>query len=188
MHTYIVKSGDVVFTQLHANGVLHTYTVLQNEQPADGWSKKIYFLNTQLQEEENYSNGLLIEKINYNETGEIIAHKIWNNRLKQLIDKPTAPPFVRHNIVSGCTSIYYYLQQMPAISNFIGGDYDKDLLIQSFDKFMDTEAENTEWRLEGKQMSFTIYWQNGEVFHQWHCHCKTEELYEKARIFLADIF
>jgi hypothetical protein len=188
MHSYIVKLGDVVSTKLHANGCLHTYIVLQNELPANGWSNKIYFENKQLQTEENYSNGMLIEKVSYNETGDIIAHKIWNNRLKQLIDKPLPPPFVRHNIVSGCTSIYYYLQQMPAISKFIGVYYDKNLLIQSHDKFMDTGAENTEWRLEGKQMSFTIYWQTGEVFHQWHCHCKTEELYCKAKIFFAAIF
>jgi hypothetical protein len=56
-------------------------------------------------------------------------------------------------------------------------NFDKDSLSRSYD-------EETEWKMKGEQMSFTIYWDKDEVSHQWHCHCATEELYWQAREFL----
>ena len=72
---------------------------------------------------------------------------------------------------------------MPSISEFIRADYDEDSLLQSFNTSYRTQ-EDTTWTLKGEQMSYTIYWDCHEIFHQWHCHCATEELYWKARNFL----
>ena len=181
LHPYTEQPKDVVSKRLHPDGTLHLYTAIKDGKPANGWSSKTYYPNTALQEEENYSNGLLIEKIYYNESGAIITHKIWNNRLKQLIDKPAAPKLRRPNVIVGCTRLHNYVEQLPAISTFIGADYDQDSLFKSFN-------EEPEWKMKGEQMSFTIYWDKDEVFHQWHCHCATEELYWQARKFLESKF
>ena len=181
MHPYTEQPKDVVSKQLHPDGALHLYIAIKDGKPANGWSSKKYYPNAALQEEENYSNGLLIEKITYNESGAITEHKIWNNRLKQLIDKPAAPKLQRPNVVVGCSSISACLEQLPAIGAFIGADYDQDSLVKSYD-------EEPEWQMKGKQMSFTIYWDKEEVSHFWHCHCASEELYWKAREFLETKF
>lgn len=181
MHPYKENTNDTVFKQCYPNGALHLYTAIKDGKPANGWSSKKYYPNAALQQEENYSNGLLIEKIKYNESGAITTHKIWNNRLKQLIDKPPAPKLLRPNVVTGCSSLHDYVKQLPAISAFIGFDYEEDLLFKSYN-------ENTEWKMAGEQMSFSISWDKDEASHFWHCHCGTEELYWKARIFLESIF
>jgi hypothetical protein len=177
LHPYKEQPNDTVSKQLYPDGSLHLYIALKDDKPANGWSNKKYYPNAALQQEENYSNGLLIEKITYDETGAITKHKIWNNRLKQLIDKPAAPKLQRPNVVVGCSSISDFLQQLPSISEFIVANFDKDSLSRSYD-------EETEWKMKGEQMSFTIYWDKDEVSHQWHCHCATEELYWQAREFL----
>ncbi len=181
MHLYTEQPNDTVSKQLYLDGSLYLYIALKDGNPANGWSSKKYYPNAALQQEENYSSGLLIEKINYDESGAITTHKIWNNRLKQLIDKPAAPKLQRPNVVTGCSSISACLEQLPAISAFIGADYDKDSLFKSYN-------EEPEWKMKGPQLSFTIYWDKDEVFHQWHCHCATEELYWQARKFLESKF
>ena len=177
LHLYKEHINDTISKELYPDGTLHLYIATKDGKPANGWSSKKYYPNAALQEEENYSNGLLIEKINYDESGTITTHKIWNNRLKQLIGYPAAAKLPRPNVIVGCTSLHNYMQQLPAISTFIGADYDQDSLFKSFN-------EEAEWKMKGEQMSFTIYWDKDEVFHQWHCNCATEELYWKAREFL----
>jgi len=157
------------------------YTAIKDGKPANGWSSKKYYPNAAMQEEGNYSNGLLIEKINYDDSGTITIHKIWNIRLKQLIDKPAAPKLPRPNVIVGCTPFQNYVKQLPAISAFIGADYNQDSLFKSYN-------EEAEWKIKGEQMSFSIYWDKDEVFYQWHCHCATEGLYWKARKFLETKF
>jgi len=184
LHFYKEQPGDTVLKQLYPNGTLYLYTVLKEGKQANGWSRKKYYPNASLEEEENFSNGLLIEKINFGESGIIISHKIWNNRLKELVDKPAAIQLPKRNVVTGCASISYYLKHMPSISEFIDADYHEDSLIQFFSTSSTSGEGETIWRLTGKQMSFTIYWVYDEVFYQWHCHCATEELYWEARNFL----
>lgn len=162
------------------------YTVLRDDKPANGWSRKKYYPDEKLEEEENYSNGLLIEKISYSESGSITEHKIWNNCLKQLINKPAQPKLPKPNVVTGHASLSNYLKQLPAISEFINADYNQDSLLQSFDASSKPEAGDTKWTMKGEQISFTIYWDHDEISHQWHCHCATEALYWKARAFLED--
>ena len=184
MHFYKEKSGDTVLEQRYPNGTLYSYTVLNRGIQANGWSRKKHYPTGSLQEEENFSNGLLIEKINYSESGTIISHKIWNNRLKELVDKPPVFPLPKHNVVTGYAAMSNYLKHMPSISEFIQADYQKDSLMQSFKSSMTTGEKEAKWTLSGKQMSFTIYWDCDEIFYHWHCHCTTEELYLKARNFL----
>ena len=162
------------------------YFVLKDGKPANGWSSKTWFKKEGLQQEENYSNGLLIEKICYNESGVIAEHKIWNNRLEQLIDKPPHPKLRKPNVVNGYGSLSAYIKQLPAVSEFINAEYNEDSLFRSFHEASKIEKDDATWTMKGKQMSFTIYWDHDEVSHQWHCHCTSEELYWKARSFLKD--
>ena len=127
-----------------------------------------------------------MEKINYDERGKITEHKTWNNRLKQLIDKPPRPKLPKPNVVTGHASLSNYIKQLPAISEFINGDYRKNSLLRSFNAISKSEENDAKWTMRGKQMSFTIYWNHEEVSHQWHCHCDTEAVYWMARIFLKD--
>ena len=76
MHFYLEKTGDIVSKHLHPNGAMYWYSVLKDGKPANGWSNKTWFKKEGLHLEENYSNGLLIEKISYDESGKIIEHKI----------------------------------------------------------------------------------------------------------------
>jgi len=184
LHPYTEKPGDVILKQFHSNGTLHLYTVLKNERSANGWSHKIFCENKCLKQEENYSNGLLIEVIKYDESSVITAHKIWSNRLKQLIDKPAHPKLTRPNVVVGYAFLSAYLEQLPAVSEFIHAYYDRDSLLRSFHADYKREAHGATWTMRGEQMSFSIYWNHDEVSHQWHCHCAKEELYWKARVFL----
>ena len=177
MHPFKEHTDDTVSKQLYPDGTLHLYAALKDGKPANGWSSKKYYPNAALQEEENYSNGLLIEKIHFSESGAITVHKIWNNRLKQLIDKTAAPKLQRPNVIVGYSSLYEYRQQLPAISAYIGAQYEEASLLRSFN-------ENADWKMAGERMSFSISWDKQEVSHQWHCHCATEELYWKARKFL----
>ena len=178
MHNYKEQQGDRVSKQFHPNGTLYLYAVLNNDKPANGWSQKIYYPDGALQQEENYSNGMLIEKISYDINGVVTAHKIWNNRTRQLVDKPAVQQLPRPNVVTGYAFVSTYLQQLPAISEFIGAEYDEAAFLQSYKK---PGSEDAKWTMRGKQMSFTVYWDHQEVVHQWHCHCDTEELYWKAR-------
>ncbi len=188
MHPYIEKPGDIITKQFHSNGALCLYSVFRDGKPANGWSSKTWFKNEGLQQEENYSNGLLIEKINYDESGKIIEHKIWNNRLEQLIDKPPHPKLPKPNVVTGCISLSAYLEKLPAISEFINAEYNQDSLLRSYDEGSITDPGDTKWTMKGEQISFTIYWDHNEVSHFWHCHCITEALYWKARTFLEGKF
>lgn len=187
-HAYNEKPHDIISKQFHPTGALYLYNVLNNGIPANGWSTKKYFPAGELQEEENYSNGLLIEKISYNENGVITEHKIWNNRLRQLIDKPVYPKLRKLNFVTGHASLSKYLKNLQEVSTFIRADYKEDSFLRSYDTSITTSAENAAWTMKGEQISFTVYWDHDEISHQWHCHCDTEELYWKARIFLETIF
>jgi hypothetical protein len=184
LHPYSEKPGDIITKQLRPNGSLYMYFVLKEGKPANGWSSKTWFKKEGLQQEENYSNGLLIEKISYNESGVIAEHKIWNNRLKQLIDKPAQAKLLKPSVVTGHGSLNNYLKQLPAIGDFINADYEENSLLLSFDAGSKLEKDDAKWTMRGEQMSFTIYWDHDEVSHQWHCHCATEALYWKAREFL----
>lgn len=174
--------------QIHPNGALYLYTVLKDGKPANGWSKKIFYENGGLQQEENYSNGLLIEVISYDDSGIITEHKIWNNRLKQLIAKPAQAKLLKPNVVTGYAFFSAYLKQLPAVCEFIKAEYREDLLLQSFNACYRAKQNDATWTMKGEQMSFTIYWNHEEVSHQWHCHCTTEALYWKARVFLESKF
>ncbi len=185
MHLYIEKPGDVITKQFHPNGALYLYSVLNDGKPANGWSNKTWFKKEGLQLEENYNNGLLIEKINYDESGKIIEHKIWSNRLEQLIDKPPHPKLPKPNVVTGYAFLSAYLKHLPAVSEFIKAEYREDLLLQSFNASYHAKQNDAKWTMKGEQMSFTIYWNYEEVSHQWHCHCSTEALYWKARTFFV---
>lgn len=79
MHLYTEQLNDTITQQRYPNGAFQLYTALKNGKPANGWSSKKYYPNAALQEEENYSKWLLIEKISYDESGNITLHKIWNN-------------------------------------------------------------------------------------------------------------
>lgn len=156
--------------------------------PANGWSSKKYFISGELEDEENYSNGLLIEKISYNESGIITEHKIWNNRLRQLIDKPTYARLPKPNVVTGHASLHAYLNNLPAVSKFIGADYTEDSFLRSRNTSRTSGDEDTAWTMKGEQISFTVYWNWEEITFQWHCHCDNEELYWKMRTFLKTYF
>ena len=184
MHLYTEKNEDVVSKQLHPNGALYLYIVLKEGKPANGWSNKVFYENGDLQQEQNYSNGLLIEKIHYDESSVITEHKIWNNRLKQLIDKPVHPKFSKPNVITGLCYLCDCIPHLPAISEFIGAAYDKNSLPQTNDAFRKAAQEQATWTMTGKQMRFIIYLEEWEGLFKWCCHCDTEELYWKARVFL----
>jgi len=184
LHLYIEKPNDIISKQIQPNGTLYLYTVLQDGKPANGWSSKKYYSDGKLEEEENYSNGLLIEKISYNESGVITEHKIWNNRLKQLIDKPAHPKFPKPNVITGLCHLCDCIPHLPAISEFIGAVYDKNSLPQSNEAFRKSAQGKAKWMMTGKQMRFYIYLEDWDGMFQWCCHCDTEELYWKAREFL----
>ena len=184
MHSFTEKPDNVVSKQLHPNGALYLYSVLKDSKPANGWSCKKYYPDGKLEEEENYSNGLLIEKISYDESNIITEHKIWNNRLKQLIDKPAHLKLRKPNGVTGLCHLCDCLPQLPAISEFIGAGYDKNSLPQSYDALRKSAQGEAKWTMTGKQMRFIIYLEEWEGLFKWCCHCDTEELYWKAREFL----
>ncbi len=184
MHLYIEKLNDIISKRLHPNGALYLYTVLRDGKPANGWSSKKYYPDGKLEEEENYSNGLLIEKIGQDESGVITVHKIWNNRLKQLIDKPPPPRLSKPNVVTGLCHLCDCIPQLAAISEFIGAGYDENSLPQSYDAFRKSAQEEAKWTMTGKQMRFIIYLEEWEGLFKWCCYCDTEELYWKVREFL----
>lgn len=101
--------------------------------------------------------------------------------MKELIDKPAVPKCIRPNVVTGCMSLQDYVKHLPAISNYNGAHYAEDLLLKSYN-------ENTDWKMVGEQMSFSISLDKQEVFHFWHCHCVSEEIYIQARNFLDKTF
>ncbi len=184
MHPYTEKPGDIVSRNLYPGGTLHSYTALNEGKPANGWSSKKYYPSAVLQEEENYSKGRLIEKIVYNENGVITGHKIWNNRLKQLVEKPAPSQLRKPNVVTGHASVTRLLQQLPSIAAFIRADYNKYSFLRSYEMVSAPGEGDAKWTMMGNQMSFTVYWNKEEISHQWHCHCATEELYREARKFL----
>lgn len=76
MHYYTERPGDISSKQLTTNGTLYLITIINNGKQANGWSRKIYYPEGKLKQDKNYSNGILIEKITYDENGIIAGHKI----------------------------------------------------------------------------------------------------------------
>ena len=122
--------------------------------PANGWSRKTYYPEEKLQDEENYSNGLLIEKISYTEKGVVTAHKIWNNRLRLLVDKTVYPGLPRPNVVTGNCSLGNYIKVLPGIAAFIDAVFDKHDLLRSYEEFLNADSDDLNWQMTGKKMNF----------------------------------
>lgn len=85
---YNPKKEDTVVEEHYSNGQRKSFRALLHNSPANGWSYSEWYEDGQVKRQENYSHGQLIERKAFHTDGQLILHKIWNNRLKQLIDKP----------------------------------------------------------------------------------------------------
>jgi hypothetical protein len=142
---------------------------------------------------ECYSHSLLIEYKILNEGGEILEHKIYNHRLKQLVDRPKLVPGPRPNVVVGCAHMGFYFKHLPAIAAFIGAAYDEAELERVYHDFItgdgpdydsDEESRITNFRLEGTRCNFALQMEAGEMSYFWHLWARDEKSYEEARSFM----
>lgn len=188
-------SNDQCIRQSYPSGSLLEEYYLRDGQPANGWSRKLFYETGQLQLAECFSHSLLIEQITYSPDGTIAAHKIYSHSKKQLIDRPVPGPVVRHNVVSGCAHMGFYYHHLHAIAAFIGANYVEEELEQAYQSFI-AEASDDEnfdyckeytWRLKGAQGSFSISFEKYEMLYFWHLAADTEERYEAAKRFMDQL-
>lgn len=199
--SFFPKDDDENFKSIYPSGKLKESSYLRNGQPANGWSRKLFYEKGALQLQECYSHSIVIEQLGYDEEGNIISHKIYNNRLKQLIVKPVQTVVIPHNTVSGTAHMGFYFKHLPAISKFIGAVYDEVDLDKAYQDFITSpstynnikkaddewEEENTPWKIQGNNMGFTIAFEHGEGYYQWGLWTKTEEDYERAKGFMDNL-
>ncbi|RYY64758.1 MAG: hypothetical protein EOO12_08795 [Chitinophagaceae bacterium] len=182
----------------YPSGVLCSIRRLENDVPANGWSVSEYFENGQLARAECWSHGLLIELKTFEEDGTQRAHRIYNHRLKQLVDRPVLKPYERPNVVVGFGHMGFYFQHLPAIAAYIGAPYNEDELEAAYQRWMDRprpereegsewEPETERWGIAGPSLRFSLWFEEGEMLYQWQLWAPDEAAYWKARAFLESL-
>jgi hypothetical protein len=188
--SFTPKSTDEIITSCYSSGNTREEKWLRNGTPANGWSRKTFYENGNIELHECYSNSMVIEQLFYNETGEITAHTIYSHAQKKLIEKPKQLEVHRPNVVEGCDHMGFYFKNLPAISQFIGAEYNEDELEKAYHEFINSpyeggEEERTQhWGLEGKEMRFSLWFERSEGYYFWHLRAKDEEGYQKAKDFM----
>jgi len=186
---------DELIQSFYPSGNVQEEKYLRNEVPANGWSRKLYYENGTLQQAECFSHSLLIEQIIYNESGNVISHKIYSHSKKELIEKPTVTKVIRHNSVSGVAHMGFYYRHLPAISQFIKAEYDESNLDEAYNVFLADAGNDDEfdfdkeysWRLKGETMSFIIGFEKYEGYYQWALATRSESDYEAAKTFMENL-
>ncbi|RYY89798.1 MAG: hypothetical protein EOO15_05215 [Chitinophagaceae bacterium] len=179
----------------YASGALRTRRKLEGDRPANGISVEEFYENGQPARCESWSHGLLIEYKTFAEDGTQTAHKIYNHRLKELVDRPLVTKTERPNVVVGFGHMGFYFEHLPAIAAFIGGDYNEDDLYAAYQRWMnreppernpdeDWEAQVERWYLPGTRMNFALWFEEGEMLYQWQVWARDEESYWEARAFM----
>src|SRR5436190_20929477 len=98
---FIPKQTDELVKTCYPSEKILEEKYLRNGTPANGWSRKTFYENGNIELHECYSNSMIIEQLFYNEQGEITAHKIYSHSQKKLIDKPKQTELRRTNVVNG---------------------------------------------------------------------------------------
>lgn len=195
------KEEDEIHTKIYPSGKLKEADYLRKGIPANGWSRKLYYERGAIQLQECFSNSLVIEQLVYDEEGNILSHKIYNHRLKQLIDKPVQTEVIRHNTVSGVAHMGFYFKHLSAISKFIESEYEEEKLEKAYHDFIHIpspyddmkdkdekwEEQYATWGMIGKEMNFIIGFEHGEGYFHWELQSKSEENYERARFFMESL-
>jgi hypothetical protein len=191
---FIPKETDKKITTYYPSGNIQEEFFLRNEVPANGWSRKLFYENGTIQLVECYSQFLVIEQLHYDEANNLLAHKIYSHKQKQLIDKPKQTITIRPNVVMGSGHIGYYFEHLPAISKFIEADYNEADLEQAYQDFItledkaDKQDENeVKWVIKGKEMQFAFWFEKGEAYYQWHLWTNDEISYQKAKHFMQSL-
>jgi hypothetical protein len=173
--------------QWYPNGQLSMQVLYIDDLPANGWSYSTWYNNGVLKNKKCYSNNLLIEEISYSKINTVTNHKIWNNRLKQLIDKPVPKPLPRPNVVTGYHHMGTFLAILPIIAKYIAADYEKEELINAYQAFLNSENDEGNWQLPGKEMTFGIFFEKGESLYYWQLRCTDTDGYNRAKTFMEGL-
>lgn len=187
---FIPHSGDQKTEERYSTGETRTISYHRYTSPANGWSRTEYYREGGKKAEECYSHSLLIERIEYDKAGNVCAHKIYNQRLGKLVDKPAPAPAIRPNVVIGYNHMGFFFHFLPAISKFLGAKYEEGDLQRAYHEFMnEEEVSNHEkaWCLRGGSMGFTIIFEKQEMIYQWSIHAPDEEAYQRARAFMEKL-
>ncbi|MFZ4058504.1 MAG: hypothetical protein ACOYKE_10205 [Ferruginibacter sp.] len=150
------------------------------DRPQKGWYIAAQYPDGTIRQKELYSNGLMIEYVEYAEDGVVVQHLIYNNRLKQLIPKPVSQPLPRPNIAETCMHMGDVFRHLPAISRFIEISIDPDKVHAFWKNFVDSEAEHDTFTVKGEDIAFSIYFEKYEGYYQCSCWAKSEERYKAA--------
>ncbi|WP_158512948.1 toxin-antitoxin system YwqK family antitoxin [Flavisolibacter tropicus] len=183
----------------HPNGQLKEEIHYNGSLPANGWSYKSYYPNSQLEKEQCFSKGQLIEQKTFDENGNKTSHTIWNIRLQQMVDRPVVTPAsqtIRPNVASGCMTIASIIEIMPwvcelieapVMANELGAAHDRFYSQFNDDKENEAEEERDEeaWRLKGKKGSLSVLFERSEGYLFYHIHTPDNNDYVKANQLVA---
>lgn len=182
---------DELIDSFYPSGNIQEEKYFSNGIPANGWSRKTYYERGTIQLAECYSHSLIIEQLWYDEDGNLLAHKIYSHKHKELIDKPKQTVVERPNVVEGCDHMGYFFKYLPAISQFIEAEYDKAALEKAYYEFIhsaptdDTEDEPpVYWGITGKKMRFLLRFERDEGYYQWQIKAEDERDYKEAMRFM----
>ncbi len=198
--TYLRKQGDRKVDEYFPSGSISAESYLVGDGPANGWSRKAYYENGCVRQEQCFSHSVLIEQIDYDQHGQVSSHKIYSHGLKQLIDKPKQEQVIRPNVVSGCAHMGTYYRDLPKIAAFIEADYHEASLDAAYEDYQQklreaeecyepSEVEEPEysWTLTGKEMAFKIWFEKHEMLYFWSLFARTEENYHRATVFMEGL-
>ncbi|HEY0066688.1 MAG TPA: hypothetical protein VGB46_04985 [Flavisolibacter sp.] len=176
-----------MWKEWYPDGQLRTLAVYKEGQPANGWTFKSWHPNGTLQTEQCFSHNLMIEQIDYDGQGTRISHKIWNNRLRQLVDKPKQTEVIHLNVFSSCAHMGHLMAMMPRIASYIKASYNEDEFRAAYNAFQDSGEQEATWTLRGERMTVTVLWELHEGYYFWHCSAPDEETYWAARHYLEEL-
>ena len=181
----------------YSNGQLKEEIHYNGTQLANGWSYHTYFPNGQLQLQQCYSHGQLIEQKTFDENGSLTTHTIWNHRLQQMVDRPVVTPASqtqRPNIAQGCMTIYGIEEILPYIAELIEAPNRSEELLAAHDLFYgysdneeekdieeEEKSDEESWRLEGNKGSLSVLFERSEGYLFYFIHTPDINDYEKAR-------
>lgn len=192
--TFAPKATDPKISSFYPSDNIQEEKYLSNSISANGWSRKTFHENGSVQLAECYSHSLIIEQLLYDETGNLLAHKIYSHKHEQLIDKPIQTVVKRPNVVEGCDHMGYFFKYLLAISKFIEAEYDEAALEKAYHDFIHSApTENSEdeppvyWGIAGKKVRFLLRFERNEGYYQWQIKAEDERGYEEARHFVESL-
>lgn len=184
----------------YPNGQLKVETHYSGNQLSNGWSYTSYFPDGQVQQQQCYSHGQLIEQKIYDDQGQVTSHTIWNHRLQQMVDRPVVTPAtqtVRPNVASGCMTVSSIIEILPIIADLIEApDQSAELLAahnvyygDPFNYNDEDEEEESEprtdedeiWELKGQKGSLRVRFERHEGYLFYNIRTPDIKDYERAR-------